>query len=90
MGLFERLQAKEKAREGDDELIDLTERGQTPAPQPVAARQKWGRPGPCPDCGGDGFLDHIDMIDRIMYQHCTDCLHKWQVTESELAQQSSS
>lgn len=89
MGLFERLQAKERAREGDDEeLIDLTERGQTPT-SPTVAHQKWGRPGPCPECGGDGFLDHIDMIDRIMYQHCTDCLRKWQVTESELATQSS-
>jgi hypothetical protein len=88
MGLFERLQAKEKAQEADKEdLIDLTERGQTP-PAPTAHRQKWGRPGPCPSCGGDGFLDHIDMIDRIMYQHCTDCLKKWQVTEAELATQS--
>jgi hypothetical protein len=89
MGLFERLQAKEKVADPDkEELIDLTERGQTPT-KPTPKGQKWGRPGPCPDCGGDGFLDHIDMIDRIMYQHCTDCLHKWQVTESELATQSS-
>jgi hypothetical protein len=33
-----------------------------------------------------GFLEHIDIIDRIQYEHCPDCGHKWQQTEAELTQ----
>jgi hypothetical protein len=43
----------------------------------------WGRPGQCPKCGGHGYLDRIDVIDRIMFEHCTDCFHRWQVAEAE-------
>ena len=50
-----------------------------------APKQRWGQPGRCPECNGVGYLDHIDMIDRIMYQHCTECMHRWAITESELA-----
>jgi hypothetical protein len=55
----------------------------------AAARTQWGRPGPCPKCGGQGYLDHVDLVDRIMYQRCTnfDCRHKWQTAEAELAGQ---
>lgn len=43
----------------------------------------WGDPGACPECGGDGFLDHVDLIDRIAYQHCVDCRHKWSERETD-------
>lgn len=89
MGLFERLQAAKAAREGTtppERTIDLTDSaGSTePAGQP---KQRWGQPGRCPECGGRGFLDHIDMIDRIMYQHCVECGHKWSMSEQEIKSQ---
>lgn len=79
MGLFDRLQAAKQARaeHGPAKTVDLTaDRG-----RPV---QEWGRPGRCPACGGRGYLDHIDLVDRIMYQHCTDCGHRWEVSEAEI------
>ena len=72
MGLFPRKTAAEP-------VIDLTEAERAPAP-----KQRWGQPGRCPQCSGVGYLDRIDMIDRVMYQHCTECLHRWATTQAEL------
>ena len=86
MGLLDRLKAAQGT--GAEEqpaptTVDLTAEESAPA----RPRQEWGRPGRCPACNGRGYLDHIDLIDRIMYQHCTECRHKWTVTEAELATQ---
>ena len=46
-------------------------------------REVWGRPGRCPQCGGVGYLDRVDIVDRIQYEHCPDCFHKWSVAERD-------
>lgn len=66
-------------RAAAEPVIDLA-RTTKPAP-----KQRWGQPGRCPQCNGIGYLDRIDLIDRIMFQHCTECMHRWSVSESELA-----
>ena len=73
MGLFEH---REKQDEGPARVIDLRahRRGQA-----------WGQPGPCPECGGPGYLDQVDLRARAMHQHCTECGNRWSVTEAELA-----
>lgn len=43
----------------------------------------WARPNRCSVCNGKGFLERIDVQDRIQYEHCTVCGHKWTVTERE-------
>ena len=45
----------------------------------------WGQSNPCPECGGQGYLDRIDLIDRVMYEHCTDCGHKYEEREDSLS-----
>ena len=70
MGLFQ--------KRSSEAFVDL--RDEAPAP-----RQRWGQPGRCPECSGVGYLDHIDMIDRLMHQHCTECNHKWVTSQAELA-----
>jgi hypothetical protein len=72
MGLFERRS------DADGEVIDLSERRRP--------KQRWGQPGRCPSCHGVGYLDHIDLIDRIMFQHCVDCSFRWETTQAELAE----
>ena len=95
MGLQERLQAAKRQREGTRESGGA-ERVESVTGIPDAANeatgsegpsQRWGFPGPCPECGGKGYLDHIDLIDRLMYQHCLECGHKWILKESELVNQ---
>jgi Zn ribbon nucleic-acid-binding protein len=54
--------------------------------QAPAPKQEFGRANPCPACGSAGFLEHIDIIDRIQYEHCPECGHKWSQTEAELQQ----
>ena len=49
-------------------------------------KARWGAANPCPACGSAGFLDHIDIIDRVQFEHCPDCGHKWSQTEAELTQ----
>ena len=83
MGLMDRLQAARQMRgDGSERTVDLTAAelvGETP-PKP---RLEWGRPSRCPECNGRGYLDHIDMVDRIMYEHCTECGHKWTITQAQ-------
>ena len=66
-----------KRKRGD--VIDLV------AWERALARPKytWGLPSPCPACGAAGYLDHIDMVRRVMHQHCPTCFAKWQTTEAE-------
>ena len=69
-------------RDGSERTVDVTAAelvGETP-PKP---RLEWGRPSRCPECNGRGYLDHIDMVDRIMYEHCTECAHKWTITQAQ-------
>lgn len=60
-----------------DVVIDLRD----PAPRPKA---QWGSPVPCPQCAGRGYLDHIDPFKEIMYLHCTQCGHKYDLTRAEI------
>ena len=68
MGLFKKNQAEEV-------IVDLRE--QKPA-------LEFGYPTPCPEGGGPGYLDSIDLTRRVMYQHCPSCFTKYEVTEDEL------
>ena len=74
------MQGRPGAVSGD--AIDLTE-----AEAPAAHRQEWGRPGRCPTCGEQGYLDRVDLVNRVMFQHCTnwECRERWETTEAELA-----
>jgi Zn ribbon nucleic-acid-binding protein len=84
MGL---LRKKDQSAEPRGEVVDLTEEQPAPPPEASPPRQRFGQPGRCPSCSGRGFLDRIDMIDRVMYQHCVECGHSWEIAESELATQ---
>jgi hypothetical protein len=89
VGLLDRIRASQAQGEGTDATavasagVANVDSHQTPA----KPRQEWGRPGRCPECNGRGYLDHIDLIDRVMYQHCTECRHSWTITEAELVAQ---
>ena len=78
MGLWDRLHK-------DDETISVAEALET-AGVVTHRNEVWGRPGRCPECGGLGYLDRVDLIDRRQYEHCTECQHRWSVSQSETAQ----
>ena len=44
----------------------------------------FGLPTKCPACGKPGYLDRIDLVDRVMFQHCPWCSTSWHISESEL------
>jgi transcription elongation factor Elf1 len=71
MGLFSRKESKPK-------VIDLRE-------QAAPTRFEFGLPTPCPECGGNGYLEGIDVKRRIMFQHCTVCFAKFETSEADLA-----
>jgi hypothetical protein len=58
-------------------VIDLRE--------PAASPLEFGFPTPCPVCRSHGYLDSIDVTQRVMYQHCPTCWTKWTTSEAELA-----
>ncbi len=70
MAMFNRKQAEEP------ELIDLREA--------EPAKPQWGSPVPCPSCKGRGYLDHIDPFKEIMFLHCTECAHRYEVTRADI------
>jgi hypothetical protein len=72
MGLFGRKD------QPADPVIDLTQAKAAPA-------LEFGYPTPCPECGGPGYLDHIDPYKRVMYEHCPACFTRYEVTEEQLA-----
>jgi hypothetical protein len=59
-----------------------------PAPKPIQSppspppRTRLGEPGTCPSCGGQGFLDHIDLTHDRQTQHCKSCGHRWVISLS--------
>jgi hypothetical protein len=73
MGLLNR-------KKNGDLVIDLTVAERASAPI------VWGSPAACPDCGGPGYLDHIDPYREVMFQHCTelDCGAKWQISRADV------
>ena len=77
MGIFRR--SKPTGRKAG--FIDLREGPAQPAPTP-SRREVWARSNPCPLCRGIGYLDHIDMTKRVMFQHCLACGHTWETTEA--------
>lgn len=66
--------------------MKLHQEGHEAPAEPHVVKQEFGRANPCPNCGSPGFLEHIDIIDRIQYEHCPECGHKWSQTEAELIQ----
>ncbi len=44
----------------------------------------WGMPSRCPACSKPGYLDRVDLVDRVMFQHCPWCLSKWETSEAEI------
>lgn len=65
MGWFRRSRATDQA-----EVTDA-------APVQEAAIHA-GVPGRCPVCDGFGYIDNIDLRNRIQTQHCRECRHVWE------------
>lgn len=85
MSLSDRLRAARQQRDsrGTDEVVDLT----TDSPEHEAEHKlspRFGFPTKCPECGGRGYLDRVDLVDRIQYQHCIACGHTWSLTEADM------
>lgn len=57
-----------------DPVIDLT--------QPGSPKPEWGFPTRCPECNEYGYLDRIDVVHEIMFQHCPSCWAKWETPRS--------
>lgn len=74
MGLWGRKKAQPEPA-----VVDLREQVELTAPRPV-----WGAPVACPECGGRGYLDHIDPFREVMFQHCTQCDTKYEIAKADL------
>lgn len=74
MGLFNRKSKTDSAALDlrAEPVIDLTQ----------ADKPEWGFPTRCPECGDYGYLDRIDVVHEIMFQHCPTCWAKWDTPRS--------
>jgi hypothetical protein len=75
MALFRRKQDTESPL---SHVIDLTNQPVESTPGLV-----WGMPSSCPNCDDFGYLDHIDLINEVMLQHCPTCWHRWEISKTE-------
>ena len=74
MGLFGKKQQAQQA------TIDLRDRV-TEVRGPGFA---FGFPTRCPECGGRGYLDRVDLRRRTQFEHCPTCYARWERTEDEI------
>lgn len=79
MALFRKTKKADVVDVRDDTVIDLTE-SQSADPKP-----QWGFPTRCPDCGDFGYLDRIDVVHEVMFQHCPTCFARWETPRSATA-----
>lgn len=79
MALFRRK--RKTTDRSDDVVIDLRE------PVGLPGELVWGMPSRCPECGGFGYLDTVDVERHVMYQHCPTCWAKWEVTQDQIEAQ---
>jgi hypothetical protein len=47
-------------------------------------RLEWNRPTLCPRCEDWGYIDHLDLIERVMRLHCPTCHFHWEITEAQI------
>jgi hypothetical protein len=52
----------------------------------VRAEGSIGFPGLCPECGGGGFLDHIDLVRGIQHHTCRECGIRFELAIGEMAE----
>lgn len=52
--------------------------------RPDAVERALTRPTECPSCGNNGYLDHIDIVAKVSFQHCPWCWTKWEVHDGEV------
>jgi DNA-directed RNA polymerase subunit RPC12/RpoP len=45
----------------------------------------WGQANRCPECGGRGYLDRIDLVDHEMHEHCLQCGEKFVDRQADLS-----
>jgi hypothetical protein len=86
MGLWERMRAEQACTESPTGDAVGPTVGQALSQAKALNKEIWGRPGRCPECGGIGYLDRIDLVDRIQEEHCVDCWYKWRVAEADTVQ----
>ena len=67
-----------------DVVIDLAAAERAERMRPARPEQMWGLPSRCPSCSEPGYLDRIDPVHEVMYQHCPSCFHKWETTRAEI------
>ena len=80
MGIFRRSKLTDRRAT----FIDLRDGPTTVRPvAPEREREIWARSNRCPRCHGVGYLDHVDMNRRVMFQHCTECQHAWETAEAD-------
>jgi len=84
MGFLDRILGRDvgPAANDPDEAVD---------PEPILPSERrpvWGRPAFCPECQKRGYLDRIDPVNRLMYQHCPACFHKWIISEADTEDES--
>lgn len=83
MGLFKRKSKTRTRRSSDDAVLDLRSDPVIDLTGAEVPKAEWGFPTRCPECGHHGYLDRIDVIHEIMFQHCPSCWAKWETPRSD-------
>jgi hypothetical protein len=45
---------------------------------------EWNRPTRCPKCEDWGYIDRLDLVDRMMMLHCPTCYFHWEISEAQI------
>ncbi|WP_208027164.1 hypothetical protein [Rhabdothermincola sediminis] len=61
----------------DEAVVDLRD----PLPP---GNLEWGLPTLCPRCEAWGYIDRLDLVQRVMQLHCPTCLFRWEISEAQI------
>ncbi len=81
MGLFRRT----KDRTGSEPVVELGSEPVIDLTRTDRKKPEWGFPTRCPECGDYGYLDRIDVVREVMFQHCPTCFARWETPRSATA-----
>jgi hypothetical protein len=45
---------------------------------------EWNRPTLCPQCEDWGYIDRLDLVNRVMLLHCPTCHFHWEISEAQI------
>jgi hypothetical protein len=85
MPTYRRRHRRDAGEDDNGELTPTTEEILLDLRDPLPPGQlEWGMPTRCPQCEAWGYIDQLNLVDRVMLLHCPTCHAHWEISERQI------